>query len=99
MFQVGGISDREMLGFSISEPLLPVMVLNVSDLPVRRVFTMMYELTHLMLGIGGLCTLREVQDIEIFCNEVAGETLVPRSWLLDERVIKSRARKNSGTKV
>jgi Zn-dependent peptidase ImmA (M78 family) len=90
VFQASGVSDREMLGFSISEQVLPVMVLNLGDLPVRRIFTMIHELAHLMLRIGGLCTLKEVQDIEIFCNEVAGETLVPRSWLLDEPVIKAR---------
>jgi len=90
VFQASGISSNEMLGFSISEQVLPVMVLNLSDPPVRRIFTMLHELTHLMLRIGGLCTLKEVQDIEIFCNEVAGEALVPRSWLLDEPEVHAR---------
>jgi Zn-dependent peptidase ImmA (M78 family) len=90
VFQAGGINDREMVGFSLSEPLLPVIVLNMSGAPVRRIFTMMHEMAHLMLRTGGLCTLSENQAIEVFCNEVAGETLVPRAWLLDEPVIKNR---------
>jgi Zn-dependent peptidase ImmA (M78 family) len=90
VFQVYGVSSREMLGFSLSEPVLPVVALNMSDHPVRRIFTMMHELAHLMLRTGGLCTLNEVQDIEVFCNEVAGEALVPQAWLLEEPVVKTR---------
>lgn len=89
VFQASGISSQEMLGFSLSEPLLPVIVLNRKDAPVRRIFTMMHEMAHLMLRTGGLCTLKEVQAIEVFCNEVAGESLVPKAWLLDEPVVKA----------
>jgi Zn-dependent peptidase ImmA (M78 family)/transcriptional regulator with XRE-family HTH domain len=91
VFQASGIDNREMLGFSLSEPLLPVIVLNMSDAPVRRIFTMMHEMAHLMLRTGGLCTLKEVERIEVFCNEVAGESLVPQAWLLDEPVVKANA--------
>jgi Zn-dependent peptidase ImmA (M78 family) len=91
VFQASGIDSREMLGFSLSEPLLPVIVLNMSDAPVRRIFTMMHEMAHLMLRTGGLCTLQEVEGIEVFCNEVAGESLVPQAWLLDEPVVKANA--------
>lgn len=90
VFQASGITSKEMLGFSISEPILPIIVLNLRDVPVRRIFTIAHEVTHLMLRTGGLCTLKEVQDIEVFCNEVAGETLVPQTWLLDEPEIQSR---------
>jgi Zn-dependent peptidase ImmA (M78 family) len=81
-----------MLGFSLSEPLLPVIVLNVKDAPVRRIFTMLHEMVHLMLRTGGICTLREVQAIEVFCNEVAGEALVPQAWLLAEPMVRNHGR-------
>jgi len=90
VFQASGINDREMVGFSLSEPLLPVIVLNISGAPVRRIFTMMHEMAHLMLRTGGVCTLSENQAIEVFCNEVAGEALVPRAWLLAEPIVKNR---------
>lgn len=90
VFQVVGVSGKEMLGFSFSEPTLPVIALNMSDHPVRRIFTMMHEMAHLMLRTGGLCILNEAQDVEVFCNEVAGETLVPQAWLLDEPIVKGR---------
>lgn len=92
VFQTTGVSNREMLGFSLSEPLLPVIVLNVKDAPVRRIFTMLHEMVHLMLRTGGICTLREVQAIEVFCNEVAGEALVPQAWLLAEPVVRNHGR-------
>ncbi|HEU4509598.1 MAG TPA: XRE family transcriptional regulator [Pyrinomonadaceae bacterium] len=92
VFQTTSVSNREMLGFSLSEPLLPVIVLNVKDAPVRRIFTMLHEMVHLMLRTGGICTLREVQAIEVFCNEVAGEALVPQAWLLAETVVRDHGR-------
>lgn len=93
VFQASEVDSKEMLGFSLSEPLLPVIVLNMGDLPVRRIFTMMHEMAHLMLRTDGLCVLKEVQEIEVFCNEVAGEALVPQAWLLDEPMIKDRGRR------
>lgn len=90
VFQAGGVKGNEMLGFSISEPTLPVIVLNVSDDPLRRIFTLWHELAHIALRTGGLCTLREVHDIEVFCNRVAGAALVPQQWLLDEPAVKAR---------
>jgi len=90
VFQASGVKSNEMLGFSISEPVLPVIVLNVSDDPLRRIFTLWHELAHIALRTGGLCTLKEVQDIEVFCNRVAGAALVPQAWLLDEPAIRAR---------
>jgi Zn-dependent peptidase ImmA (M78 family) len=90
VFQAGRIDRREMRGFSISENILPVIVSNVKDAPLARVFTMIHELAHLMLRAGGLCNLEEAQAIEVFCNQVAGATLVPRDWLLNENNIRNR---------
>lgn len=90
VFQASGVKSNEMLGFSISEPVLPVIVLNVGDDPLRRIFTLWHELAHIAVRTGGLCVLREVQDIEVFCNRVAGAALVPHAWLLDEPSIRAR---------
>ncbi|MBA3323667.1 MAG: ImmA/IrrE family metallo-endopeptidase [Pyrinomonadaceae bacterium] len=81
------ISKREMRGFSIWDAPLPISVVNTKDSPYGRVFTMVHELTHLMLRSGGLCDLGE-NNIEVFCNAVAGETLVPSEFLLQERIIR-----------
>lgn len=99
IFQAGAVALDEMRGFSLSEPRLPVIVLNAKDAPRARVFTLMHELTHLMLHQGGLCDPSRVgrrtrtaeERIEVFCNRVAGALLVPNAALLEDPRV-SRAR-------
>lgn len=81
------IKKNEMRGFSIWYSPLPVVVVNAKDSPYGRVFTMLHELAHLLLRSGGLCDLGE-DKIEVFCNAVAGETLVPSELILQERLVK-----------
>jgi len=89
VFQVSGVDVSEMRGFSIADDPLPAIVLNVRDAPNGRVFTLLHEFTHLLLRRGGLCDLadqgaRPPEDdrIEVFCNAVAAEVLVPSAALL-----------------
>jgi Zn-dependent peptidase ImmA (M78 family)/transcriptional regulator with XRE-family HTH domain len=101
VFQAERIQVGEMRGFSISERRLPVIVLNIKDSPRGRTFTMLHELTHLMLHEAGVCDLQEESQrpeenkIEIFCNRVAGAALVPQSELLAESVVRSKARRDT----
>jgi Zn-dependent peptidase ImmA (M78 family) len=88
VFQATGVKRNEMRGFSISENPLPVIVVNNKDAPKARIFSMMHELSHVMLRAGGLCNLEERQEIEIYCNRVAGAVLVPQEWLLSEPIVK-----------
>lgn len=90
VFQASSVEQSEMRGFSLTEKILPVIVVNIKDVPQARLFTLIHELTHIMLRTGGLCTLEEFQDIEVFCNRVAADTLVPQEWLLNEKVIRER---------
>lgn len=80
------VKKSEMRGFSIWYSPLPIVVVNAKDSPYGRVFTMIHELTHLLLRSGGLCDLGE-DKIEVFCNAVAGETLVPSELLLQEKIV------------
>lgn len=99
VFQAVGVDVAEMRGFSLADSLLPTIVVNIKDSPRGRVFTMMHELVHLMLHEEGLCDLTEdpssppeERSIEIFCNRVAGEILVPEALLLSEKVVVRRSR-------
>jgi Zn-dependent peptidase ImmA (M78 family)/DNA-binding XRE family transcriptional regulator len=92
VFQAEDVEVSEMRGFSLSERLFPAVVVNIKDAVVGRVFTMLHEATHLMLREGGLCDLleessRAQERIEAFCNHVAGATLMPRAWMLEEEVV------------
>lgn len=102
VFQTSGVSEREMRGFSLSEMPLPVVGVNSNDSYRGRVFTMLHELTHTALRQGGLCDLHQgptSQDdqIERFCNAVAGATLVPRDHLLNQSLVATRQRLDDWT--
>src|SRR5438309_359002 len=55
VFQTGEVTLEEMRGFALDERRLPVIVLNAKDAPRGRIFTLMHELTHLMLGQDSVC--------------------------------------------
>jgi len=97
VFQATDVSLEEARGFSISDSPLPAIVVNIKDTPRGRTFTMLHELTHIVLNTGGVCDLlerkgqlQEEQRIEIFCNRVAGAALVPRKNLLNEELVKNK---------
>lgn len=91
VFQTSGVSANEMRGMSISEKTLPVIVLNGQDSPRAKVFTLVHELTHILLDHGGLCNLSNVPlrtsskvNTEVKCNHIAGAVLIPKSILLKD---------------
>jgi Zn-dependent peptidase ImmA (M78 family) len=80
-----GIAVEEARGFSVSKFPLPLIALNTKDSANGRVFTLMHELAHVALHEGGLCEWSDVRystpgspSIEVFCNAVAAEVLLPR---------------------
>ena len=87
VFQASGVPIAEMRGFSTAKPPMPMIVLNVGDAPYGRVFTLLHEYCHLLLRNGGVCDLQdppgrpEHDPVEVFCNAVAGEALVPGNAL------------------
>lgn len=81
VFSASLIDLKTMRGFSIDKNPLPIIVLNSKDLHKARIFTLFHEFTHLLLHSGGICDLGEQNKIEVFCNAVAGEALVPTDWL------------------
>ncbi len=94
VFQARGIEVTEMRGFSLAEPTLPAVVVNIKDHPHGRIFTMVHEFVHLMLRREGLCDLvedsprpPEDQRVEVFCNRVAGAILMPKDRLLSEALV------------
>lgn len=81
VFSASLIELKIMRGFSIDKNPLPIIVLNSKDHHLARIFTLFHEFTHLLLHSGGICDLGEQNKIEVFCNAVAGESLVPTDWL------------------
>lgn len=80
------LKQTEILGFSIFDDTLPLILVNNSTAHSRQIFTLFHELAHLLYSIGGITkndtsfidhlTGRE-RDIETKCNHFAAEFLVP----------------------
>lgn len=99
VFQTGGkrslaVDPKEARGFSFADHPLPTVVVNGAEHPAARSFTLMHELTHIMLRNGGLCDLHyasrgtsEIDRVEVFCNHVAGAVLVPRDALSANSIV------------
>lgn len=94
VFQASGIEPSEMLGFSLPERPLPVIVVNRKLHPNGRTFTLIHESVHVFLSQASICDIEEgqlrpveEQRTEVFCNAVAAAALVPREALLSEPLV------------
>jgi Zn-dependent peptidase ImmA (M78 family) len=104
VFQTNRVRSDEISGFAIAERPMPIIVVTRSNTPAtRRSFSLLHELTHIMLRQSGVSDI-DVEDavspenrgVEIFCNSVAAATLIPREDLLSEaRVMAQRPRSTS----
>ena len=81
--------DAEIFrGFVISDRIAPFVVINDQDARPARSFTLIHELAHIWLdrsGVSGApspdAPLSPQDRIERFCNDVAGEFLLPTTAL------------------
>lgn len=97
IFQTSTVERDEASGFAYWAETLPFIVVNRKDAYARRNFSLLHELAHLMLRQSGVSDLdvdapRSEDDarIEVFCNEVAAATLVPRAQFLSEALVSEK---------
>ena len=64
-------------GFSIADEVAPFIVINDQDARPAWSFTLLHETVHLLLGHTGISGGNAENAIERFCNDVAGEFLLP----------------------
>ena len=81
IFETENVDIKEMRGICIFHDETPIILLNGKDEPNGRIFTLFHELTHLLLGESAICGDDIDREMEIFCNSVAGEFLVPKNDL------------------
>lgn len=73
----------EFRGFAISDVLAPLIFINSADAETARLFTLIHELAHLWLGSSGISDgYSSHAKVEVFCNAIAGEFLVPKNLLI-----------------
>lgn len=74
-------------GFAIADKIAPFIVINDGDAKAAWSFTLLHELAHLWLGASGVSGGGyQEKVIERFCNDVAGDFLLPQSDLETIRV-------------
>ena len=92
--QGGRVEMSEMRAFSLYFEVLPVIVVNGSDSPRGRLFSVVHEYAHLLLHTEGLCDLvsdhravDENQQLEARCNAIAAEMLMPSDLIQANGVV------------
>jgi Zn-dependent peptidase ImmA (M78 family) len=81
----------EFRGFVLLDSFAPVVFINDRDAKAAQIFTLAHELAHIWIGEGGVSDRRpddrtnSKNRVEIFCDQVAAELLVPaeefaRQW-------------------
>jgi Zn-dependent peptidase ImmA (M78 family)/transcriptional regulator with XRE-family HTH domain len=90
--QMSDVSIEEARGFSIGRYPLPVIAINGAEPPRGKLFTLLHEVTHVLLHRGALCDLEDVaapsvepegRRLEWYCNSVAAAALMPRNAVLE----------------
>jgi Zn-dependent peptidase ImmA (M78 family)/transcriptional regulator with XRE-family HTH domain len=76
------VSEKEFRGFAIADKLAPLVYVNSSDAKAAQNFTLGHELAHIWTGQTGISSETPADfgglNVEIKCNAVAAELLVPR---------------------
>jgi len=62
-------------GFAIADEVAPFIVINDNDAKTAWSFTLLHETTHLLLGQTGVSGDSAENEVERFCNDIAGEFL------------------------
>lgn len=83
-------NPAEMRGLSLAYELFPVIALNRKDEPSARLFTLLHELVHILSRTSGICNNMSLDEnqrggLELFCNKIAGLSLVPTDQLRQNR--------------
>lgn len=80
--------QKEISGFCLRHDEFPLIYLNNSTTKTRQIFSLLHELAHLLFNVNGLSKFdqsyvshlpQHERKIEVFCNAVASEVLIPSS--------------------
>lgn len=78
---------EEIQGFAIADPYAPFVFINSEDWNAPQLFTLVHELAHIWIAETGISNDIEPEiknkdkfhPIELFCNEVAANALMPKN--------------------
>lgn len=82
------IDVNECRGFVLVNEYAPFMFVNAADAKAAQMFTIVHELAHIWLGESAGFDFKQMQPaddpIEILCDKIAAEFLVPEAAFRDE---------------
>jgi Zn-dependent peptidase ImmA (M78 family)/transcriptional regulator with XRE-family HTH domain len=85
------LDSEELQGFAIADSYAPFIFINSDDWNAPQLFTLVHELAHIWIAATGISNGIEPEiinrdkfnPIELFCNEVAGNALIPNEIILN----------------
>ncbi len=93
------LDSDELQGFAIADPYAPFIFINSDDWTAPQLFTLVHELAHIWIAETGISNnieldfkkVSEFNRIELFCNEIAANALIPISLIqnLEKEVFKN----------
>lgn len=84
------LDSEELQGFAIADPLAPFVFVNSDDWNAPQLFTLVHEIAHIWIAESGISNEVEpdlkhkdkFHPVELFCNEVAANALMPERIVL-----------------
>jgi len=81
------LDSEEIQGFAIADKYAPFIFVNSEDWDAPQLFTLVHELAHIWIAESGISSDIEpelhdkdkLDPVELFCNEVAANALMPRA--------------------
>ncbi len=81
------LSVEEFRGFVLYDEVVPVVFINNNDAISAKIFTLIHEVVHILIGQSASFDLRNLQSannaIEQFCDKCTAEFLVPAKEIKD----------------
>lgn len=107
VFQAPLDTIEELRGLAVYDKTYPLILINTKDSPRGKSFSLLHEFCHLLLHTSGIGNINpnwiktgKVNPIEVFCNEVAGQCLLPEDlFLRNDDVIQVRENKAEVTRT
>jgi len=104
------LSVEEFRGFAICHEYAPLIFINSKDANAAQIFTLIHEAAHIWIGESGITDLsiqalsNSFNKVEILCNKIAGEVLVPeesikKNWNKNEEISANISKASSYYKV
>jgi len=88
------LDSEEIQGFTIADQYAPFVFVNSEDWDAPQLFTLVHELAHIWIAESGISNeivpdikfKENTHPVEIFCNEVAANALMPETIMTNLRM-------------